>query len=148
LPPPTPHHTPHTGPPTPNQQGQETRRTRRDTTLTATHYKDARVHYPDLKQQPHTTRPAHTQQTGPPGREPETKQIETGPETDVSEPQQCAPTPSPSRPAIRPDHAHRRNQTTPPTPNHLLNRRDTQGIQGEESMDSTNEHHQCRPDER
>src|SRR6478752_7515750 len=34
-----------------------------------THYKDARVHYPDLKQQPHTsqTRPASTDHTSQPG---------------------------------------------------------------------------------
>ena len=30
--------------------------------MTAAHYKDARVHYPDLKQQPHTT---HTHKTNP-----------------------------------------------------------------------------------
>ena len=39
-----------------------------------THYKDARVHYPDLKQQPHTdTRPAHADPDSagsPPGTKP------------------------------------------------------------------------------
>ena len=67
-----------------------------------THYKDARVHYPDLKQQPHTSpthtsrasrsrpgsryrspRHTHPQGISPPGTR--------GP--DSSEPQQCAPTP-------------------------------------------------------
>ena len=37
--------------------------------LAAAHYKDARVHYPDLKQQPHTSQPrASHSNTGPAGQ--------------------------------------------------------------------------------
>jgi hypothetical protein len=79
--------------------------------------KDARVHYPDLKQQPHThpgpriTRDRH--RPGPWNRSP--RQLpsphfqERGWRSDSSEPQQCAPTHQTgpgtgiSRPQTRPD---------------------------------------------
>jgi hypothetical protein len=43
-----------------------------DVAVHTTHYKDARVHYPDLKQQPHTYQP-HTSQRRPAGRAQETQ---------------------------------------------------------------------------
>jgi len=60
--------------------------------LAAAHYKDARVHYPDLKQQPHTGQPrASHSDTDPVG------QLKPSSLTaDASEPQQCAPTPTPT----------------------------------------------------
>ena len=90
LPPPTPHHT--------HPQSQADRSAPKAGNKTsprssaAAHYKDARVHYPDLKQQPHTSQPrASRSSTGPAG------QAETTSHTaDASEPQQCAPTTNPS----------------------------------------------------
>ncbi len=75
------HHQHHTTPthPTPHtQQGHRgTRHTHATNTpphkrgdasvLTAAHYKDARVHYPDLKQQPHTPHHTHTGAARRPG---------------------------------------------------------------------------------
>jgi hypothetical protein len=52
------HHQHHTTPTHNHRQTQHTRSPHTNTdheSLTAAHYKDARVHYPDLKQQPHTT---------------------------------------------------------------------------------------------
>jgi hypothetical protein len=67
-----------------------------DVAVHTTHYKDARVHYPDLKQQPHTrTHTTHTWATqprpGPLEPKPQTPHPKAGP-PDSSEPQQCAPT--------------------------------------------------------
>jgi hypothetical protein len=92
---------------------------------------DARVHYPDLKQQPHTTSPPHKQ--GPDGRavpKPQTLPKEQRP--DSSEPQQCAPPPP------RADQVRRAGSSgpeprgmglpmfhiskTPPTPGHARSR--------------------------
>ena len=58
--------------------------------LAAAHYKDARVHYPDLKQQPHTSHP--------PGHNPAEDlvgQLNHRLAADAPEPQQCAPAPTP-----------------------------------------------------
>jgi hypothetical protein len=65
--------------------------------------KDARVHYPDLKQQPHTRHPRTPPPRGAdmpaPGRDslwyrsPRPGPVDRTP--DSSEPQQCAPTPEP-----------------------------------------------------
>jgi hypothetical protein len=52
------HHQHHTTPTHNHRQTQHTRSPHTNTdheSLTAAHYKDARVHYPDLKQQPHTS---------------------------------------------------------------------------------------------
>jgi hypothetical protein len=63
-----------------------------DVAVHTTHYKDARVHYPDLKQQPHTEKPRHHTATPIPAGLLEPKPQTTKP-PDSSEPQQCAPTP-------------------------------------------------------
>src|SRR5687768_3525654 len=47
--------TPHRSTPATPQKGAQAQHGHSTATLTAAHYKDARVHYPDLKQQPHTT---------------------------------------------------------------------------------------------
>ena len=114
----TPHPQPHHTPPT--QQGTKSARMFQAAQVTSmpAHYKDARVHYPDLKQQPHTTsRSASHEPTTWPGRlsrarhqDPHPLLHPTGTKrdgaTDVSEPQQCAPTTSRNQhPAPNRDHA-------------------------------------------
>jgi hypothetical protein len=56
------------------------------------HYKDARVHYPDLKQQPHTTPPTPITGTDRHGREPRHHLMPQNPNSAPS------PTPAPPRP--------------------------------------------------
>jgi hypothetical protein len=72
-----------------------------DMAVHTTHYKDARVHYPDLKQQPHTAttppsrrgpQPAGFPSDRSPNRSPRHTPRLTGRTPDSSEPQQCAPT--------------------------------------------------------
>ena len=91
------------------------------------HYKDARVHYPDLKQQPHTT-PNPTNTTGPgPGRDQATThphQTAGGP--DASEPQQRATPTQTTRPPVHEDE---------------------RPFTGREVDDSTSEHHHAPPTE-
>ena len=78
-----------------------------DMAVHTTHYKDARVHYPDLKQQPHTRpHPPHRQTSTEPGswnRSPHTEAPGSRPQggrsPDSSEPQQCAPTHRTQHPA-------------------------------------------------
>ena len=68
-----PHHNnkkPHHNPPTNRkpQRGQEvTTEDEPDKAVHTTHYKDARVHYPELKQQPHTDRSPLTRTPAQPG---------------------------------------------------------------------------------
>ena len=106
-------HTPPTQPHTPGQAKSPTRKTAQDSTdspntcggqaVHTTHYKDARVHYPDLKQQPHTNPGPHiTCDRAPAGFLVPKPQTLGGLTTliprpasspDSSEPQQCVPTP-------------------------------------------------------
>src|SRR6476660_966457 len=77
-----------------------------DMAVHTTHYKDARVHYPDLKQQPHTrathpNRGEHSSQDQETAHTPHHQQLVThelgakgASGSDLSEPQQCAPTPT------------------------------------------------------
>jgi len=83
-----------------------------DVAVHTTHYKDARVHYPDLKQQPHThphaPHPRTCRQAGfadPTQRltAPRRPEASAALAPDSSEPQQCAPT----QPAGHRQPAHR-----------------------------------------
>ena len=107
-----------TPPTTPNREPQAkpspvskpTTKDESDVAVHTTHYKDARVHYPDLKQQPHTNPQTRiTRDQAPAGfLVPKPQMIPPRSFTrrrtpDSSEPQQCAPThQQPARPAHRP----------------------------------------------
>ena len=151
-------HTPPTQPTPTNQQKDPTRPPKKratseasrksltedesDVAVHTTHYKDARVHYPDLKQQPHTHhQPRTTRDQGsagllepshsphhPPGITPG-----DGFGSDSSEPQQCAPT----HPAPAPGRRPGRQEPADHAPDQV------QAYGWGNVDDSTSEHHHC-----